>query len=501
MKVSVLLAGLLLVLMASPRAARADDVADATAATFEPATRGAGIAALERIVAARPADAAARHALARALSWDGRLQASLAHYEWLLAHAAPADRHAVELERLQVLLWSGRTADAERGYAVLVAADPTDARAALGLARTRRWQGHPLAALASAERAVDLAPTDGDAREELAEVLLALELPAAAGRVLGAPAAPPALRARGARLRRPRVAASATASSESPGVQRLTPRVRAELQLGGDLRVDVGAGLVRLGSDTVELDYRLAAAGLSWHRPRLVAALRVALYETRGDLLGAADGSVRVRLGDLARVEAGVRRRPLAELADPLAVDVNAFFAAGAGGVIDLEAARRLGADEARLVAQVRAGGAGYLYADARALSLSDGNRAVTASLGAGVDLLRLSGARTDRLALTARVDSYLAAYREATTLYFSPVRHDSHLAGGDVRVNLGRSLSVTAGGGYVRSISESDAAGWAAGAAVELRLGGWKLDARFERRDQLAFQVVRGWLAIAGRL
>lgn len=463
--------------------------------THAPATRVAGIATLARTWQRARDLAAARRALARALSWDGRFAEALAHYDALARGSSDTE---LRLERLQVMSWAGQTSAAEDGYRALLVEQPDNATAHAGLARMQRWQGRTLAALGSARRAVERHSADGTSREELGLAYAALGLPDAA-RTATAP-----LEKRSAELARAiadadrvEIAVASAASSDSFGVDRLAPRARVAWTVSPDVRVQIGAGSAHLRTHTEALDYGLAGMRIAKAAPRLEIGASAVAYAGKDMLLGEASASCALHLHDSFRVVLGARRRPLLEPGDPLATDESAYFAAGSGATMPLAVARR-GVDEARVSASLAPHRALYAYGDARAMMLSDDNRGYAVATGAGLDVLALAGA-SSRVGLVARLDSFATGFDHERPDYFSPARFHSELVAAQLKLALAPVVMSLYGGANVRL--GSSAAGWTAGGTLDLHVGPITLQARGERRDDLAYSSARAWLAIASRL
>ena len=212
-------------------------------------------------------------------------------------------------------------------------------------------------------------------------------------------------------------------------------------------------------------------------------------------LLSEGGGLLRVRASDRLQLVAAARRRPLREPAEPLATDAAAYHAAGSGGATaELAAVARHGLDELRLGGNGVPFEGAYVYADGRALRVSDGNTGYMVAAGGGLDLarlLRLPGP----LALVARADSFAIGYREQRAEYFSPAGFDGHLVGGQLAWRT-RAVAVSAHGGGTFTLGEDRGWGWSAGGGLELALDRITLTARFEHRDDVAYAVWRGWLA-----
>lgn len=144
-RVATLLAALLLGALVPPAQA---DLARAQRQVAAQDLPGAQ-ATLERHLAQTPEDAEARFLLARVLAWQGRPDAALAHYRWLLTR------------------------------------EPDNADYLLGEGQALLWAGRPQPALVSLERAAQRAPDYPEVQRLIAQARAALELPA-----LGEPALP-----------------------------------------------------------------------------------------------------------------------------------------------------------------------------------------------------------------------------------------------------------------------------------------------------------------------
>lgn len=476
-------------------AAPRDPVAAAIQQTFDATTRKAGIAALERLWPGAADRSSARHALARALSWERRLDEALTHYD-ALVRERPSPDLEVALERLQILSWQGRVAEAEAGYLTLVAGYPHSAAAHVGLARMRHWQGRPLAALEAARRAVALAPADGPAREELASAYLALGLPhAARDAIAGASTPKDEVTAAIARARRLEQSTAAVASADSFGVERLALRAKLAWRAAGDVRIELGGGSSHLRRTGEALDYGVAGVALSLARPRVELGASAAAYGGTGLLLSEAGVFATVRAHEQLRLTLGGRRRPLLEAAEPLATGEAAFFAAGSAGATTLAAVARRGVDELRIGLNGSARRGVYAYADGRAMRLTDGNVGYSTAGGLGADVLALVGLDVS-VSLVARADSFAVGYRDARPDYFSPPQLDGHVVGGQLIVRLDH-LVVSANAGATFSLGQMTEPGWTAGGGLEGTFGRFSIMGRVERRDDIAYASRRAWLAI----
>jgi hypothetical protein len=471
-----------------------NDTAAAIQLTYGATTRAQGIAILERSWALAADLHGARLALARALSWDRRFDEALGHYDALLAMHPTLE---LELERLQVLMWRGDVREAQAGYERLASAHPTDASAQTGLARALRWQGRPLAALARARRAVAIAPDATSGRDELALVYTALGLPDAATDAIGGRAPSKEVQAAIEEARRPQLSASTTATTDSFGIDRVAPRAKATWGHTPDLRLQVGGGSthMRHGDDT--LHYAVLAGELALLRPHVELAIGGAGYTVKPSPLGEISGRATIRPIDKLSLTVGLRRRPFLELAEPLATNEAAFFAATSGATM-LEAVSRRGVDEARLGGNVAPRPGMYLYTDARLLRLSDGNTGYTVVSGAGIDVLALLGV-TGPIAVIARADSFATGYRMQRPDYFSPGSFHNEMFGAQLAFRQ-RAFTAAAYGTSNTSLG-TDLYGWSFGGALDATIGSVVLSIRAERRDDLAYQLSRGWLAVTGKL
>jgi tetratricopeptide (TPR) repeat protein len=123
-------------------------------------------AAYDSILRRDPRDHDALFGLAQVLSWAGRLDSAEVVYNRLLAINGNDAQALQGLARTAA--WRGDLLVAERRWRQVLARTPDDPAALVGLSQTLRWQGRDAAALAAVRRAVRVAPTDKDARTELA---------------------------------------------------------------------------------------------------------------------------------------------------------------------------------------------------------------------------------------------------------------------------------------------------------------------------------------------
>ncbi|HYH81668.1 MAG TPA: tetratricopeptide repeat protein [Longimicrobium sp.] len=122
-------------------------------------------AAYDSLLRRNPNDRDALLGMAQVLSWAGRLDSAEVVYRRMLA-SNRNDREALN-GFARTAAWRGRLLAAERRWRESLARNADDPAALVGLSQTLRWQGRDAAALAAARRAVELAPTDKDARTQL----------------------------------------------------------------------------------------------------------------------------------------------------------------------------------------------------------------------------------------------------------------------------------------------------------------------------------------------
>lgn len=117
---------------------------------------------------ANPNDRAVRVELARLLSETNDLAGAEAEYDRLLADGGTAtDRGALRRARADVRAWRGELVPAITEYRALVAADPGDAGALLGLGLALQWNGQLVEAEAALRAAVAADPQNLEATKAL----------------------------------------------------------------------------------------------------------------------------------------------------------------------------------------------------------------------------------------------------------------------------------------------------------------------------------------------
>jgi tetratricopeptide (TPR) repeat protein len=126
---------------------------------------GAAEAAYDSLLRRNPNDRDALLGLAQVLSWASRLDSAEVVYRRMLANNRN-DREALN-GLARTAAWRGDLLNAELRWRESLARNADDPAALVGLSQTLRWQGRDAAALAAARHAVELAPTDRDARTEL----------------------------------------------------------------------------------------------------------------------------------------------------------------------------------------------------------------------------------------------------------------------------------------------------------------------------------------------
>jgi tetratricopeptide (TPR) repeat protein len=119
-------------------------------------------------LAANPSDRAVRVELARLLSETNDLAGAEAEYDHLLADGGTdTDRRALRRARADVRAWRGELAPAIAEYRALVAADPGDAGALLGLGLALQWNGRLVEAETALRAAVAADPQSIEATKAL----------------------------------------------------------------------------------------------------------------------------------------------------------------------------------------------------------------------------------------------------------------------------------------------------------------------------------------------
>jgi hypothetical protein len=417
------------------------------------------------------------------------------------AAAAPPALPDPALDAARALLWGGDLGAAARAFAAILERRPADVDALLGAAQACRWSGRPLAALEPAQRALALAPGRRDVREEVAAAHADLERPRRARAVLAAGGLAPSgeLAGRLARLERPALALATTAYDDSNGLVRLAPRGALALSLPGDGRLVLGGGATRVRGGGLTLDRAVASASLivPWEQASLGASW--VTYLGGGAPAHGAGLSAAYRASDALRLGLSARHRPFLEVAEPLATDEQAFYAAGVGGATDAGGLARRGVDELRLTVGTAPWRGAYLYLDAKALWVGDGNSGYTSSAGIGADLAALA-APGGPVGLLARLDTYLAGFDRATPDYYSPSSLVALSPGAELQLRLGSAVDLSGAAGPTFALGQSGA-GWWAGAGVRLRLRLLTVAARAQERRDPWYHSRGAWIAIEAPL
>jgi tetratricopeptide (TPR) repeat protein len=125
----------------------------------------AAVRALDLVLEHRPDHLPAREARAQFAAWAGEYEVAQAAYRGILAE----DPQNLEALRglARIASWRGDLIAGEARWRRSLANAPDDVPSLVGLAQTLRWQGRNAAALRVLERAVELDPTDRDARTQL----------------------------------------------------------------------------------------------------------------------------------------------------------------------------------------------------------------------------------------------------------------------------------------------------------------------------------------------
>lgn len=416
----------------------------------------------------------------------------------LLLAAAIAD--PTDLARADALVGQGKLAEAE---AVLVRSVQTQEspEALVRLSRLCRWTGRPRTAKGHAERAYALLPDAAGVRSELALALTAVGQVSDAQRLVrGSSAeAEPEVIAAIDRARAPTVSASATAYSDSNGLSRVAPRLAVEWSLPMNLRLRLGGGVSALDEGAASQLRTVAGASLSLRTagPELTAGWVAHLGE---GVLHEAFAGLTARPGDATRFSALVRRRPFFESAPTLGTDEATFFGAGTSGAVTLSGLSRRGVDELIVAGSTAPLRATYVYLDARAFTISDGNLGWSASTGAGLDLSAASGLGPKMLSLTLRWDAFATGFSQGKSSYFSPQFLDSHSPGAAIALRPLAAVRLVAEAGPTLSFTGGQT-GYFAGAGIDLEIASTTINVRAQLRDDPWFASKRAWLSVTRRL
>jgi hypothetical protein len=446
-------------------------VAELEQQTWDSATRGEAIEALAVRLQRTPEDHAARLAYARALSWEGRREDSLAQYDELLR-----DRPSEALlwrERAAVLRWDGRTEEAMASLQRSLEIDSDSAASRAELALLERDRGNLAAAQAAIDRARQLDPDDPAviaASNEIDRIAASqAELKAVysdesgdfrraslLARGQGFPH--PAVRLRG-------VAAWDRFMESGNDLDRYT--------LGGEARWDVGSGIQLDGSYGLQLPdgirvNHIGSGAVLLEVPRL--PFQLGLGGTQRSIL------------DSARAYE----------------DVAWLENVGSGGGSLAAIRRRLRLREGFVTLSGTPVAGGYLYLDSGFGSVSDGNDRTSVAAGVGYDVLDGWQDLGDFDAVL-KYGYFRLAFDRAAFEYFSPRDFQVHSLGSELRWRFAAdSVAGVLAGAALRSGS---AAGYLAGAYLEAPLSDalW-LETRFQRSDDTEFKITSGTLSLNGR-
>lgn len=135
----------------------------------------------------KPRNLDAELGIARALAWDDRLADSDAHYRKLLADSGDR-KNDVLTGWAKTRSWQRDYVSAEEMYREVLANDPDNKDARLGLAEVTLWSGHPRDAQAMYQDVLDDYPDDAEVIRGLARAQSAAGRPDVALKTLGAAA-------------------------------------------------------------------------------------------------------------------------------------------------------------------------------------------------------------------------------------------------------------------------------------------------------------------------
>lgn len=126
----------------------------------------------EELLTEDPGNFEARLGLARTLAFDDDLEGSLAQYDRVLEDSP---EHLGALQgKARTLAWADRLVEGEELVRHALTIDPARGDSWIVLGQILQWQGRDAAALEALGTAVELAPTNGDAHDQLRSVQLAL---------------------------------------------------------------------------------------------------------------------------------------------------------------------------------------------------------------------------------------------------------------------------------------------------------------------------------------
>jgi hypothetical protein len=375
---------------------------------------------------------------------------------------------------------------------------------------------------------IGLSPSNRHTRTLSAVVALAVASAAAAAQAEeaqldGASPGSPPVPSRGALAttqQRPlRLTLSMIGYTDTSGVYSAEPRLiasvptvlGAELRLGGSYTADglqlaaaprgpggppaAGRGS---GSTTTAPGRSMAGGALSIPWSVFRASVGYAVYFDSQTTLHDREIGLTVKPCSGLELSGALRHRPFVEMAEPLAVDEQVFYTAGPGGAMNLLAAWPLAVDELRLIGKVAPTAWSYVYGDARRMAISDGNRGWNASVGAGASVAQLLGFRGP-VDVTARWDTWAAAYSATSAVYYSPANIVTHSPGLEVRLRRS-AFEIAAEGGITFAPGQNFTGSFWGGSAV-LHLGRVSIVARGQTRSDPWFASRKVWLAVQSDL
>ncbi len=369
-----------------------------------------------------------RVAHARVLSWKGELAAAALGYQQVIDRAGPdrAARRDAAFGLAQVSAWQGNRAEAARRYEALLADDPAEVRALVGLAAVRSAQGRPIAARALLDRAIEHDRADSDA----------LQLRAVVERAL-----------------RPALEVTASWSHDSDQNRASWQQATQSFVVADGVRASVTAGFQQASDRYRRTNRALGEVGGSASRGPLTVAAGLGARQL--DAATGPPGETGERTEFTWRGSAALRPRP----------NVGVGVAAWRAPFDEIAAllARRLTLTNVEATADWSPGAGTALLLSGGVMAFSDGNRRTSA-------LLRVS--RREPGAITIGAVARTFSFDQTGDGYFTPRQFVLGDAYASWEHTTARWAIGVSGGGGVQRLGPGDPT-----------QGQWHLDARIGRR------------------